>query len=203
MRNSTNDFGVIPEVAPSVKDVVQQALGLETLRPGIHYKLDGQMVIIDAIWMTQVIGEFPANVYLIGVDQIDYVPMVDEEQTAWKFISSYKHMLLATDIQSDEVIKTSTNTFMETPLSNEIASQLHSLDIMPFMGSYPELDGTRIEFSLHVYSQGGVFRGRYSGNNLGERLGKFYSATLTEIENLARSYNDSTMLRIVFNKQST
>jgi hypothetical protein len=181
---------------PALKTAVANAIGIDRLSLGRH-ELSGEIIEIDAIWIIEFPHYFGADIFLVGVVQVDYVPVELEGDTAWQLTPSYRQMLLASQFSKFQFMGTQPPKLVEVAYPDEMITHLQNMDLMPFYSHVFELDGYATEFILHIYSGQSELHWKFYGSNPQKRLQAFESSILTTVRHLAEQCDDPVIKDIV------
>lgn len=181
---------------PALKTAVANAIGIDRFALGRH-ELSGETIEIDSIWIIEFPHYFSADIFLVGVVQVDYVPVELEGDTAWQLTPSYRQMLLASQFNKFQFMGTQPPKLVEVAYHNEMITHLQSMDLMLFYSYVFELDGYVTEFVLHIYSGQSELHWKFYGSNPRKRLQAFETTILTTIKSLAEGCDDPVIRDIV------
>lgn len=179
-----------------VAQAVMRAFELEYLGSGNQPSKNHSYRLIDSIWVIEFPFFFSADIYIAGVNQIQWTS--DDEET-FRAINIYKGLLLTAQFTKFEFYGTNPYRVIDLEWPDEMTKGLQRLNMLPHWASIPQLDGSYQAYKVHTYWSGGG-EGHASYNNITHptsEMETFHKTILSTIVKMAAVYDGPEINQII------
>jgi hypothetical protein len=176
-----------------IAQAVIKAFSLEDLGAGNHFSSDGTQLLIDSIWIIELPFYFGADIYIAGVNQIKWIPLLDQEGS--RAINIYKGLLLAAPYTKFDFYGADPYRVIDLEWPDEMVNGLQSLNMLPYIR---QANGENQEYKVHTYwSGGGEGHALYNIMFQSPVQTLFHDTILHTIKSMAALYNDREINQII------